>query len=196
MLIIGLTGRIASGKSVVARELSKLEGFATIDADRIAWETYKKGSCVYKKLVEHFGEGILKQDGEIDRKKLGEIVFCNKEELKVLNRIVHPAVAKRIKELALEYERKGTKVLVVEAALLLESEYIDLSIFDYVIALKVNQKEQIKRLIKRDGISLKKAKLKIKAQAPLKKADYVIDTSGSLEETVAQVKEFFLGLAN
>jgi len=197
MLIIGLTGGIASGKSLIARELSKDPGIAAIDIDRVAWEVYRPGSDIYHKLVEHFGQEILRADGEIDRKRLGEIVFHNPKELQFLDETVHPAVTARLRELIEAEQRRGTRVLILEAALLLESKWVDRSLFDYIVALKVERAEQLRRLRERDGLMLEEAASRIGSQDPkkLEEADYVIDTSGSPEETVARARELFASLS-
>ncbi|MCR4404375.1 MAG: dephospho-CoA kinase [Candidatus Acetothermia bacterium] len=196
MIVIGLTGGIASGKSLVARELAKRPGFAAIEIDRLAWEVYRPGSPVYNRLVEHFGPGILRSGGEIDRKKLGEIVFKDRTELQFLSETVHPAITARLRELVERERRRGTKVLILEAAVLLESRHVERALFDYIIALKVGQEEQLRRLRERDGLSQEEAELRIKAQEPesLQGADYIIEASGRPEETVAKVGELIASL--
>lgn len=198
MIVIGLTGGIASGKSVIAKELAKMPGVAVIDADRVAWECYQQTSDVYKKLLEHFGKGILRSDGGIDRKRLGEIVFTDEEELDFLSKTVHPAVAERVRRLAGEHKEKGTEILIIEAALLLQSAHADLSSFDYIVALKVDREEQIKRLMQRDEISREVALRKVESQASggdrLAEADYIIDTKGSEGDTITQAKKLFAAI--
>jgi len=198
MLIIGLTGGIASGKSVIAKALKKEPDIAVVDADKLAWEAYKPGTAVYKKLVEHFGRKILNRKGEIDRKKLGRIVFSDDGEREFLNAVVHPAVGKKLRELAKKYEADGFDLMIVEAALLLESEQVDRSFFDCFVAVRVDPEEQIKRLMARDGLSRQQALKKIKAQAPqeekLKRADYVVDSSGTPKDTIARAKKLFAKL--
>ncbi len=108
MKIIGLTGGIGSGKSTVAEILKKL-GAVVIDLDRIGHEVLRKDSVVYKKIISVFGEGILNDDGEIDRTKLGKIVFSDEGALQRLNKIVHPAIDKRVREETIKNRRKGIK---------------------------------------------------------------------------------------
>lgn len=196
-LVIGLAGGIASGKSLVARELAKLPGVAAIDVDKLAWEVYRSGTPAYRKLVEHFGKGILKPDGEIDRRRLGERVFSDPEGLRFLDEAVHPALTERLRELIAEHRKWGTKVLLVEAALLLEAPHVDRSLFDWIIALKVDRKEQLRRLCERDGLPPEEALRRIRAQDPrkLEEADFVLDTTGSSpQETVAKARELILRL--
>ncbi len=195
MLIIGLTGGIASGKSVITKALQKEPGIVVVDADRLAWETYKPGTAVYKKLFGHFGKKILNKSGEIDRRQLGRIVFNDERERQFLNAVVHPAVVKKLRELAEKYEAEGFELMIVEAALLLESEHVDRRFFDCFVAVKVEPEEQIRRLMARDGIGRQQALNKIKTQAPqeekLKRADYVIDSSGSPKDTIARARKLF-----
>ncbi len=197
MIIIGLTGGIASGKSLVARELAKLPGFVAIDIDKIAWEVYRPGTKVYGRLIDHFGPGILKADGEIDRRRLGEIVFSDSKELRFLDEAVHPEVTARLRELIELERRRGTRVLILEAALLLESPHVDRSLFDYIVALGVGREERLRRLRERDRLSWEEAERRLGAQDPkrLEEADYIIDASGPPEETVAKVRELILALS-
>lgn len=120
MQVIGLTGGIASGKSTVSKLLKKM-GAVVIDADIVSREIMVKGTEAYNKIVEYFGREILKEDGEIDRKKLGNIVFADRRKLKKLNEITHPIIIERIKE-KIEEERKKNqqKAIVLDAALLIE----------------------------------------------------------------------------
>jgi len=198
MLVVGLTGGIASGKSTIARALEGEPGIALIDADQLAWETYRPGTEVYNKLIERFGKGITRPDGTIDRKALGKMIFSDAEARAFVNRVVHPAVISKLAELARSHEAQGTKVLVVEAALLLESEEVERELFDYYVLVAVEPEEQIKRLMARDGISREEAIRKISAQAPqhekAKRADFIIESTGSVEETVSHAKELFARL--
>jgi dephospho-CoA kinase len=197
MIVIGLTGGIASGKSLVTRELAKEQGIVAIDLDRVAWRLYRSGSDIYHKLVEHFGREILRAGGEIDRKRLGEIVFHRPKELRFLDETVHPAVTARLRELIEAERRRGTRALILEAALLLESKWVDRRLFDYIVALGVDWEEQLRRLRERDGLTPEEAASRIGSQDPkkLEEADYIIDTSGTPEETVARARELFASLS-
>lgn len=195
MLIVGLTGGIASGKSTIARALREEPGIAVVDADRIAWETYRPGTEVYKKLVERFGEGIVNDQGEIDRKKLGAIVFRDPEARRSLNDIVHPAVLSKLREIARRERARGTRVLVVEAALLLESPHVDRSFFDYYVLVAVDPEEQLRRLMERDGLPREEALRRVQAQTPqdekIPRADFVLWSRGRPEDTVREAKRLF-----
>jgi dephospho-CoA kinase len=198
MLIVGLTGGIASGKSTIARALQGEPGIAVVDADRLAWKTYRPGTKVYERLVGRFGPKITRPDGTIDRKALGELVFHDAEARAFVNGVVHPAVISQLIELACSYEAQGIKVLVIEAALLLESEVIERDFFDYYVIVTVEPEEQIQRLMARDGISREEALRKISAQTPqyekAERADFILESRGSVEETIARARELFARL--
>ncbi len=200
MLIVGLTGGIATGKSVIAREAAKADGIKIIELDELAWETYKLGSSVYKKLVDHFGQKILKPDKSISRGKLGELVFNDKEELEFLDRTVHPKVTERLHEIIEKEKKQKTKVLIVVAALLLEAKALNQDIFDYIIVAHLEKKKRMKRLMKRDNLSKEEVLKRINAQPPqeskLERADLVIDTSGSQKETKSKTRELINLLLN
>lgn len=195
MLIVGLTGGIASGKSTIARALKSEPGIAVIDADRIAWETYQPGTEVYEKLITHFGKKILNPDGTIDRGALGRLIFADPKEREFLNGVVHPAVMARLVELARAYEAQGVELLIIQAALLLESEDVRREFFDYYVLVAVEPEEQIRRLMARDGLSREEALKRISAQAPqsekIARADFTIESSGSIEETIERARELF-----
>lgn len=195
MLIIGLTGGIASGKSTIARALAEEPGIAVIDADRLAWETYRPGTATYRALVEHFGDEILNSDPHetINRRKLAEIVFRDAKEREFLNSVVHPAIMSQLIERAREQEKRGTEILVVEAALLLEARHVDRSFFDRYIVVRVDPEEQIRRLMERDRVSRDQALARIGTQRPqsekVERADHVIDSHGDPGETIRRTKE-------
>ncbi len=123
MKVIGITGGVGTGKSEVLNYLERKHGAVVCQADIVARNLEKKNTICYRQIAEHFGGGILEENGRIDREKLAKIVFSDEEERRVLNAIVHPAVKKRILKLIKEQEKKGTKLFVLEAALLLEDHY-------------------------------------------------------------------------
>jgi dephospho-CoA kinase len=198
MLIVGLAGGIATGKSLVAQEAAKLPGVAVADADKIAWETYAQGTEVYQKLVARFGQSILTSEGAIDRKKLGALIFSDPQARDYLNSIVHPAVRKKLTEVAQEHRARGTKLLVIEAALLLESPYANKNFFQYVILVHASREAQIERLMKRNGLSYEEARTRVEARTPSEQliplADFVIDASETIEKTLEQTREIFRSL--
>ncbi|MCX8103225.1 MAG: dephospho-CoA kinase [Candidatus Bipolaricaulota bacterium] len=195
MLIVGLAGGIATGKSLIAQEAAKLPGVAVVDADKIAWETYRKNTETYRKLVKRFGETILAQDGEIDRKKLGALVFADSEAREFVNATVHPAVQAALEKIAETHRVQGTKLLVIEAALVLESPHVRRDFFDYIILVNAPREVQIQRLIERSGLAPEEARHRVESQTPPEllapKADFVLDTSGTVEETRERARTLF-----
>ncbi|MGI1691509.1 dephospho-CoA kinase [Thermoanaerobacter uzonensis] len=193
MQVIGLTGGIASGKSTVSKLLKKM-GAVVIDADIVSREIMVKGTEAYNKIVEYFGKEILKEDGEIDRKKLGNIVFADRRKLKKLNEITHPIIIERIKE-KIEEERKKNqqKAIVLDAALLIEMKLYKM--VDEVWLVVVDSKTQIKRIMERDKLSYKDAINRIKSQMPLdekmKYADFIINNSKDFKAMEKQVTLFW-----
>ena len=184
--VIGLTGNIATGKSVVARMLERL-GAMAIDADALAHEVMEKGPPICQAVVNEFGEGILYRDGSINRKKLGDIVFADEAALRRLEAIVHPAVIAHTEELI---ESSQKPVVVVEAIKLIEAG-MDRAC-DALWVVTCRKEQQLARLVEQRGLTEGEARQRIEAQPPqeakLALADVVIDNSGSLEETWLQVK--------
>ncbi|MGH7800537.1 MAG: dephospho-CoA kinase [Thermodesulfobacteriota bacterium] len=190
MKVIGLTGNIACGKTVVARMFEEL-GAKIIDADYIARLVVEPGEPSWKDILEKFGHEILNPDKTINRKKLGDVVFRDKEKREELNRITHPRIIDKIKLMLEEYRKENVKVVIVEAALIVEKGGMKPIISDLIV-VTADEEAQIKRLIERDGISREEALTRIKAQMPVsekvKFATYVIDNSRTLEETRKQVE--------
>lgn len=190
--VIGLTGGIASGKSTVSTLLKSL-GAVIIDADEISRKVMKKNTKVFDEIVEYFGDNILDKDGNIDRQKLGQIVFSNVDDLKILNDITHPAIINEIKKNLLILSKKKEPIVVIDAALLLESGLDNLT--DKIWLVKASEETQLKRLMKRDNIDERQAINRIKSQMPLKEklkyADKIIDNDGNIEYTKKQVDNFW-----
>ncbi len=190
MKIIGLTGNIACGKSVVAGMFREL-GASVIDADQVARLVVEPGQPAWKEIVERFGEGVLNPDGTINRRRLGEIVFRDAEKREELNRITHPRIIEKIRELIEEHRKEGARVVIVEATLIVEKGGMKPIIGDLIV-VTADEETQIMRLTQRVGLSREEALLRIKSQMPVsekvKHATYVIDNSGDLEKTREQVK--------
>lgn len=189
MEVIGLTGGIASGKSTVSKILKRL-GAVVIDADIVSREIMSKGSFAYNKIVEYFGIDILKENGEIDRKKLGNIVFADKKKILKLNEITHPFIIERIKEkIEVEKQKKREKAVILDAALLIEMKMYKM--VDEVWLVVVDSKTQIKRVMERDKLSYKDAVNRIKSQMPLedkmKYADFIINNCKDFNAIEKQV---------
>jgi len=183
MKVIGLTGGIASGKSTVSNIIKKLGGLV-IDADIIAREIVESGKPVLQKIVDSFGQSVLKEDGTLNRKYLGSIVFNNKEKLKKLNNITHPAIKEKINDTIKYFECIGKNLVFLDAALLIEMEMYKK--VDEVWLIVVDRETQVKRLMNRDNISYQDAIKRIESQMPLeektKYADVIINNQGSIEE--------------
>ena len=192
MKVIALTGGIGTGKSTVS-DLFKEKGVTVIDLDQLVRDLQKPGKDVYNRIVEAFGEEILDANGEIDRRKLGSIVFLDPEKRETLNKIVHPKVLSELKDRLFKLEKKGEKLIVVEIPLLYELGLQKL--FDAVILVYAPEDLQIKRVMARDSLSKQEAINRINSQIPIeekrKKAEYVIDNSGSLENTRQQFDVLF-----
>ncbi len=187
-MLIGLTGGIASGKSTVSKMI-EARGIPVIDADQIAREVVEKGSETLQKIVDYFGTEILNEDGTLARKKLGAIVFQDKEKREALNAIIHPAIRKRMLEKKEELLARGEKTIVFDIPLLYENNLFHL--VDKVLLVYVDEKTQLKRLMERDRAGEKDARRRIASQMPLaekrERADAIIDNSGTIEETEKQL---------
>ncbi|MBI5575455.1 MAG: dephospho-CoA kinase [Deltaproteobacteria bacterium] len=195
MKVYGLTGGIGTGKSTVARMLAE-EGIPVVDADLIAREIAAPGSPVHAEIVRRFGSGILLPDGGIDRKKLGGIVFADPARRAELESLTHPAIAMEIAGALGRLEADGREIAVVEAALIYEANRKGR--FEAVIAVRCGFDEQVRRLMSRDGITREEALQRIGSQMdPEEKArasGIVIDNSGTIDATRAQVQAFVASL--
>ena len=189
MRVYGLTGGIGSGKSTVAR-LFREEKIPVVDADRISREITSPGKPAYIEIVGRFGEEILLPDGRIDRKILGAIIFSNAGKRADLEAITHPRIAEGMREAVSALASEGHPVAIVEAALIHEKE--PQGMFDAVIGVRCGREPQVERLMHRDGIPREQALRILSSQMdPEEKAlasDYVIDNSGDLAGTRAQVR--------
>ena len=185
MYVIGLTGNVATGKSTVAAMLGSL-GAHVIDADKLAHWVMRAGSEANHKVIGRFGPEVLTPEGEIDRAKLADIVFSDRDALSDLERIVHPPV---VEETIRQLEECDSRVSVVEAIKLIEAG-IDKHC-DAVWVVISHRDQQIERLVRARHLTVVDARVRIDAQPPaeqnLGRADVVIDNSGRLEETWAQV---------
>jgi dephospho-CoA kinase len=196
MLIVGLTGGIASGKSLVTRVLRDL-GAHIIDADKIVHELLAPGQDACREVVGHFGKEIQLPDGSIDRRKLGDIIFNHPEERSWLNQCIHPRVYKAY-QAQVHYlrERQPDAIVIMDAALLIETGYH--KHMDRLIVVYAEQQDQMKRLMERDRFTLEQALARISSQMPLdekrKYADFVIENTGTREATELQTREVFAKL--
>jgi len=176
MIVIGLTGGSGSGKSTIAA-LMKQKGIDVIDADKIARDIVRKGERALCEITKEFGEDVLLENGELDRKKLASIVFTNRDELKKLNRITHKYITEAIKQ---RLSQNLSDISLIDAPVLKESGIID--ICDYVIAVIADKDVRVKRIIERDGITHQGALDRINSQELDEQyaecADFVINNSG------------------
>ncbi len=189
MKIIGITGGIGAGKTQVLEYLNNRYGATVCQADDVAKKLQKKGGECYDAIVEHFGEEILDEKGELDRPRLGEIVFSDRAQLSVLNGIVHPAVKKEILKKIQQEERRNTNLFILEAALLIEDHYD--KICDELWYIYVEDSIRKNRLFYSRGYGAATIESIMRAQLSkdmfLKHCDRVIDNSGVFAETMLQL---------
>lgn len=190
--IVGLTGGIASGKSTVAAMLRAL-GAPVVDADAIAREVVEPGQPALAEIVGRWGPGVLGPDGRLDRKRLAAIVFADPDERRALEAITHPRIAERSRARIAEFAARGAPAVVYEAALIVENKLYEW--MDALIVVAVPPDVQRARLMARDGITAAEADARIAAQLPLADkvavATYVVDNSGSVDDTRAQVERIW-----
>ena len=189
MKVIGLTGGTGSGKGVVSQCLEEA-GAAIIDADLIAHEIIKKGKPAYDELVDYFGDHILQENGQIFRRKLGEIVFREKEKLEFLNRCTHKYIAQEITRQIHETKELGeAKCIIIDAPLLIEAGLE--KVCDAIWVVYADEEVRARRVMQRDGITYETAKARIGNQKSWAEyqsyAQEVVDNSGAVEEVKAQV---------
>jgi dephospho-CoA kinase len=192
MMVIGLTGSIGTGKSEAARKLEAL-GASIISADQVGHEAYTPNTEAWEQVVAAFGDGILQEDGEIDRRKLGGIVFSDPGKLEQLNQIMHPRMARMVANKIEALRIEGVDVVVVEAALLFEAGWD--SLVEEVWATDSPEQMVIERLKNRNGLSEDEARKRISSQMDrserLGKADFVIDNSGDVAGLESAVRELW-----
>ncbi|MGA7670385.1 MAG: dephospho-CoA kinase [Nitrolancea sp.] len=187
--VIGLTGNIACGKSLVLRELQDL-GAETFDADRVAHDVMRHGTDAWRAILQRFGEEIVGEDGEIDRRKLGSIVFSDPTALRDLDHIVHPATVAAIRE---RVRVSSHEVAVIDAIKLFEAGLA--ADCDEVWVVDCSREQQVERLVQRNNLTRDEALTRIDAQPPqaekIARADRVIDNSGDESSTVSAVRSLW-----
>jgi len=197
MIVAGLTGGIATGKSTVAA-IFEAAGARLIDADRIARDAVRKGAPAYHDAVAHFGEAVLQDDGEIDRKRLAAVIFNDPAEQRSLERIVHPQVKQEITRRLDRIRRETPDALVIVDVPLLFESGLDRGLAAAIVVY-VPEQIQLERLMARDALTEPDARARIRAQMPIEKkkslATLVIDNSGSLERTRDQTLEVYRRLS-
>ena len=191
MIIIGITGGVGSGKSRVLYDLSENHGAYIVEADKLAHTLMEPGQSIYNEIVENFGREILKEKApyEIDRQKLGDIVFSDKDKLKLLDSISHPAVKKNILWQIETKKAEGVKIFVIEAALLIQDGYKE--ICDEIWYVWVSKEERIKRLAKQRGYTKSKCVSMFNSQEDddynKKYADFTINNQLDYENSSKQL---------
>ena len=192
MLVIGLTGSIGTGKSEAARQLEAL-GASIISADQVGHEAYTPNTEAWEHVVSAFGDEILQDDGEIDRRKLGTIVFSDPGQLERLNQIMHPRMAQMVADKVEVLRGQGVEVVVVEAALLFEAGWD--SLVEEVWTTDSPEQAVIERLKVRNGMSEEEARKRMSSQMGrterLDRSDYVIENSGDMVALRVAIKELW-----
>ena len=192
-LLVGLTGSIATGKSTVSRMFAHL-GARVIDADLLAREVVMPGQPAYARIVEEFGPQVVQEDGSLDRKALGVVVFADAASLKRLEEITHPAIGLRQQRILSVLDEEAFEGVVIwDAALLFEGGGV--AKMDRVVVVYADPETERRRLMERDSLSDADARARIASQMPIaekaKLADHVIDNSGTRDETERQVRTIY-----
>jgi dephospho-CoA kinase len=195
-LLVGLTGGIATGKSTVTALLAS-PSVRVVDADALAREVVEPGTPAYARIVAEFGRDVLQPDGRLDRARVGQVVFPDPAKRKWLESVTHPAIRARFERIMADLERQGFDgILIWDAALLVESG--GHKNMDKVVVVTTDPDTQLRRLTARDGSSEAAARARTASQMPLavkaRAGDYVIDNSGTREQTEARVREVYRAL--
>jgi len=196
MLKVGLTGGLACGKSFVGQALADM-GCRLLQADQLGHEMLVPGGEAYAPVLREFGPGILGENGAIDRRALASLVFGNPERLALLNSFIHPTVQRYEEEwMARVAAEDPHAIAVVEAAILIETG--SYKRFEKLVVVVCDDEQQIERSIKRDGVSREEVLARLRRQMPLTEkrrfADFVIDTSGTKDETLRQTRAVYESL--
>jgi dephospho-CoA kinase len=195
MLLVGLTGNIASGKSSVAQLFGQW-GATLIDADVLARQAVDVGMPAYHAIVERWGQSVTAPDGPIDRRELRQRVFSDSEQLEALNAIVHPEVQRLRDQLVDDARRRGDRIVVCDIPLLFERRLADQ--FDRIVLVDAPRPVRMERLVRDRGLETTEAMKMIASQMPAElkraRADYLIDNTGTPEELEARAREVWHAL--
>lgn len=187
-MIIGLTGSIASGKSTVAKMLEKYR-FPIVDADQVARLVVEPGEPALTEIVAAFGEEILLEDGSLNRKKLGDLIFHDPSKRAILNGIIHPAIRKEMLRKRDEWLNNGAEVVIMDIPLLFESKLQHF--VEKILVVSLSEEKQLERLMERNQLNEEEARARISSQLPLsvkeEGADAVIYNESTLEKTEQQL---------
>lgn len=196
MKVLGITGGIGSGKTLVLNILKENYNAEIIEADRLGHELMEPGRAVYNNVVSYFGRDILGKDDTIDRKKLGGIVFADKDKLRKLNELSHPVIRDEILRIIDEGRNRGTELVVLEAALLIEGGYS--SLCDHMVYVYSPVEIRINRLMEYRGFDRERALAVIRSQNPEKyyrdNCDLMIDNSGDRFQTEENIRQMMVGM--
>ncbi|XP_071538363.1 dephospho-CoA kinase [Panulirus ornatus] len=191
MFLVGLTGGIATGKSTVSTMIQEM-GIPVVDADLIARQIVEPGRKAWKMIQAAFGDEVFLDSGDIDREKLGKIVFSDKEKRRTINKITHPEIYGEIRRQVFHYFLKGEQFVVLDLPLLFESNKVASYLYKTIV-VSCEDEIQLDRLMARKQFSEKEAIARIEAQMPLEKkcsmANIIIENSGSLGDTRKQVED-------
>lgn len=194
MLKVGITGNFGAGKSTVAAMFAK-RGVVVIDADAIAHELLKNDLRVQKAVTKAFGSGVLEGKG-IDRKALGQVVFKDRDALRLLESIIHPPLTREIRRRLKDIQKMGVRVAGVDAAILIEAGWVGL--VDKLIVVKTKKEEQIRRVMARTGLDRTDVQKRLRQQMPViekcKYADFLVDNSGPKSDTDIKVERIWKNL--
>lgn len=194
---IGLTGGIATGKSTVSNWL-RTQGYAVIDADELARLVVAPGSEGLRQIVSHFGAEILDDDGNLDRRKLGALVFADREKLADLEGMIHPLVQAQVQSLRDRYEREGREFVFYDVPLLYEKKLQDQ--FDHIIVVAADEEIQKSRMRARDALSENEIEARLRSQLPMaekiKVAHSIVENNGSREELERRLTQLVKQLRN
>jgi len=195
MVIIGVTGNIGSGKSTVCQILNRL-GAVVIDADKLGHQAYRPHSSAWQQIIDNFGQAIVGADNEIDRQKLGQLVFSCPESLAILNRIVHPQIRKAVQKEINSCRRHKVETVAFEASLLIEAGWKEL--VDTIWLVVASEEKVIQRLVKYKENSEATILSRLKAQMPVQEkmeyADELIYNNDNLSQLEARIKELWQNL--
>jgi dephospho-CoA kinase len=190
LVLFGLTGGVASGKSTVAQRFQQ-RGVPVIDADAVAREVVAPGTAGLAEVARAFGQGVLRGDGTLDRPRLGELVFAEPTARQRLNDLLHPRIRARTQEHADLLERQGERLACYDAALLVENGLVES--YRPLVVATLSAELQLERLMQRDGLAKEPARGRISAQLPLADkmavADVLVDTGGTVEQTQRRADE-------